>query len=417
MCLPVCPTYALTNDEQSSPRGRIRLLRELHAGNLTLGDTLVDEMYFCLDCQACQTACPAGVQYGELVEDARAIIAERKLDPIILRVVRSLLLRRILGSRKWTKFFARLLRLYQRSGFSEAVETSGLLNIFPPSVAEKHKMLPRISEKFFDEEAPSFIPHRGEFRGNVALLSGCMMNVAFAGIHDDTVEVLRHNGFGVAVPSDQACCGSLLAHYGGIADARAMARKTIDAFAGLDADAIVVDSAGCAAFMKEYGRTLADDTAYAEKAVRCSTKTKEITEFLAGMGFARPEGALDEKVTYHDACHLVHTQKISQQPRELLRSVSGDAFVELPEASWCCGSAGIYNVVRYEDSMKFLGRKMEHLRSTGADIVATANPGCHLQLQYGVKREGMAMEVAHPVSVLRRAYDAAASRKQSEAAR
>lgn len=404
MCLPVCPTYAVTNAEQSSPRGRIRLMREMFAGNLDLSDELVDEMYFCLDCQACQTACPAGVQYGELVEETRSIISARKKDPYAVRWLRTLFLKGILASGWRTKLFARVMRLYQRSGLRDAIETSGILKIFPSAVGGQHAMLPSISTSFFNETTPEFAPCRGTLRGNVAFLTGCLMNVSFSEIHADAVEVLRHNGFNVHIPKGQVCCGSLLAHYGGEADAKLLARATIDTFERLDVDAIIVDSAGCAAYMKEYGRVFADDALYSGKADRISKKTRDMTEFLDEVGFTPPLKELRKRITYHDACHLVHTQKISRQPRAIIQSIPGVTFVELPESTWCCGSAGVYNIVRHEDSMKFLERKMENLRSTGAEIVVTGNPGCHLQLNYGIKKFGLKMEVMHPASLLRMAY-------------
>ena len=379
-------------------------MREMYAGNLDLSETFVDEMYFCLDCQACQTACPAGVKYGELVEETRSIIAEHKRDPASVRWMRSVVLKGILGSSSRTKFFARILRVVQKSGLLEALEISGMMSLLPQALAGKLAMLPKISASFFDESVPDVIPAIGPSKGNVAFLPGCMMNVSFSGVHDDAVEVLRRNGYNVLLPKGHACCGSLLAHFGGGEDAKVLARQTIDAFERLNAEAIVIDSAGCAAYIKEYGRVLKDDAQYATRAERISEKTKDITEFLSEVGFTPPENECRATVTYHEACHLVHTQKVSRQPRDLIRSIPGVNFVELPESTWCCGSAGVYNVVRYEDSMKFLERKIANLRSTGAEIVATGNPGCHMQLQYGLKRSNVKMDVLHPVTLLRRAY-------------
>jgi glycolate oxidase iron-sulfur subunit len=378
-------------------------MREMYAGKLDLSETFVDEMYFCLDCQACETACPAGVKYGELVEETRGIIASQKLDPPSVRWIRSLVLKGVLGSAKRTQFFARILRSIQRIGLLEALEKSGLMSLLPPSLAAKLAMLPEISESFFDESGSGLFPATGPRRGSVAFLSGCMMNVAFSGVHRDAVEVLKNGGYDVHLPKGHACCGSLLAHYGGGEDAKSLARQTIDAFERLESDAIVVDSAGCAAYMKEYGRILQDDATYSARAARISQKTREFSEFVQGAHINPPTGDFNKSVTYHEACHLVHTQKVSRQPREIIQSIPGIKFVELPEASWCCGSAGVYNVVRYDDSMKFLERKIDNLRSTGAQIVVTGNPGCHIQLQYGLKKWGVPMEVMHPATLLRKA--------------
>jgi glycolate oxidase iron-sulfur subunit len=415
MCLPVCPTYELTHQEQSSPRGRIRLMRSLHEGTLDLSPTFVDEMHFCLDCQACQTACPAGVQYGTLVEDARRVIAEHGKEPLTLRIIKSVLLRGILSSKARTKFVASLLRFYRKSGVQQAIDDSHILTLISEKLQAKHALLPAIEDEWFDGKADQVIPTTAAKRGRVAFLSGCIMNIAFPGIHRDVVSVLTTNGFEVIIPKNQVCCGSLHAHYGDTTDARSLARKNIDAFVALDVDAIIVDAAGCGAFLKEYHHLLADDKEYAAKAESIARKTKDITEFLAEVGFELPEpceglkpsqGFCATRVTYHEACHLVHTQKISQQPRQIIESIPGVQLVELPEATWCCGSAGIYNVVRYDDAMKLLERKMNHLASTKADIVLTANPGCHLQLQYGIKKFGLKMKVMHPVSLLRRAMGA-----------
>ena len=423
MCLPVCPTYALTNQEQSSPRGRIRLIRSVHEGKLDLSKEFVDEMYFCLDCQACQTACPAGVQYGVLVEDARRLIAERKRDPISLRIVKSIFLRGILASKFRTKLAAKVLRWYQQSGLQEAVDRSSILSIFSERLHDKHAMLPKVGKKFFDDEVAEVISPSEKPRGRVVFLTGCIMNVVFPEVHRDSVDVLVQNGFEVVIPRLQVCCGSLHGHNGDIVTAKRLARENIDvvvhneffAKGGLGyasgVDALIVDSAGCGAFLKEYGKILADDPVYASKAEAVSKKTKDITEFLVEVGFKKPEPCKGSKplqglrVTYHEACHLVHTQKISQQPRQIIQSIPGIEFVELPEATWCCGSAGIYNVVRFDDSMKLLERKMNNLASTKADIVLTANPGCHLQLQYGIRKFGLRMEVMHPVSLLNRTYE------------
>ena len=405
MCLPVCPTYNLTFREESSPRGRIRLIRSVHDGTIGLTDEFVDEMNFCLDCQACQTACPAGVQYGSLVEDARHQMYEKKREPFRIRLLKFLFLQGIIVSKSRTKLFGRLMRVYEASGLRDAVERSNILKLFSPNIHAKHQLLPHASKYFFDEDIPELLPSTATKRGTVGFLSGCIMNISFSDIHRDAIEVLRANGFDVIIPKQQVCCGSLHGHNGDISTAKELAQKNIDAFEKFQFDAFVIDSAGCGAFIKEYAALLADDPSYALQATELSKKTEDITEFLIRVGRTTPQKALHLKVTYHEACHLVHTQKISQQPRELIKSIPGIEFVELPEATWCCGSAGMYNVVRFEDSMKFLERKTTNLATTTADIVVTGNPGCHIQLQHGIKQRGLHMEVVHPVTLLRRAYE------------
>jgi glycolate oxidase iron-sulfur subunit len=417
MCLQSCPTYALTGLEISSPRGRIRLMKSVAEDKLPITEKFVDEMYFCLDCQACETVCPAGVRYGTLVENARHIVAQAEKDPPRLKFVK-MFLNTVLVSKRRLRVFAKLMRLYERSGLREAVERSGILSVFSPNAEVRHALLPTLHEEPFDENVDAIrTPARGAPIGRVGFLTGCIMNHALPEVHRDAVEVLRACGFEVVIPQMQECCGSLHGHNGEVETARILARKNLDVFERHDFDYFVVDSAGCGAFLKEYGTLFADDARYAEKAKEFSAKVNDITEFLtevypekelfwAGLP---PLQSLKQKVTYHEACHLVHTQKISTQPRKLIQSIPGIEFVELPEATWCCGSAGIYNVVRFEDSMRLLERKMQNLASTGAEIVVTANPGCHLQLQYGIKAKGLKMEVVHPVQLVKRALEITSS--------
>ncbi len=404
LCLPVCPTYNITLQEQSSPRGRIRIIKEVFEQKIEVSQHFVDEMYFCLDCQACQTICPAGVHYGSLVEQARNIISEQKKEPAHLRFTKTLVLF-LLRSPWKTKLWAVFLRLYQQLGIQEAVQQSGILTLFSEKIHQQQFLMPQISETFFNSDEREIYKAEGTVRGRVAFLSGCIMNVAFAEIHRDAIAVLTKNGYDVIVPKLQQCCGSLHSHNGESETAKTLARANIDAFMQYEFDALIIDSAGCGAFMKEYGQVLADDPAYAERATKLSQKTKDITEFLAGIELIPPTRSINKRVTYHEACHLVHTQKISREPRAIINTIPGIQFVELPEATWCCGSAGIYNVLRYDDSMQMLERKTNNIATTQADIVVTANPGCHLQIQYGIKKQGLPMEVIHPVTLLRRSYE------------
>lgn len=404
MCLPVCPTYALTLDEKSSPRGRIRLMKSVEEGVLKITPDFVNEMYFCLDCQACQTICPAGVQYGVLVENSRNLISQNGKEHFWEKFFRQKILN-VLASKSKLKRIANLLYLYQVSGLYEAVENSNILSLLSESLQQKHALLPKISEQFYSESVAEILSPNGQTKGRVAFLSGCIMDIAFTSVHHDVVSVLLINGFEVVIPKQQQCCGSLHAHNGDEATAKILARKNIDVFEQYEYDVLVLDSAGCGAFMKEYGRLLADDPIYASRAAKFSSKVTDITEFFDNVGFVSPENELNKRVTYHEACHLVHVQKIIQQPRNILQSIPGIELIELPESTWCCGSAGVYNILRYDDSMKILERKMKNLESTKADIVITANPGCHLQLQYGIKKSGLKMEVLHPISLLHRAYN------------
>jgi len=404
LCLPTCPTYNLNYREESSPRGRLQLIHSVQNNNLKLSDIFVDEMNFCLDCQACETACPAGVRYGELLEEARNQIAEEHREPFGLRFLKKIFLKDILPSSSRTKLAAKLLRLYQKSGLEAAVDQSEILRLFSERLHGMHQLLPTINDQFFDEEVAEVLSPDEEIRGRVGFLSGCIMNVAFVNLHHDVIAVLLANGYEVVIPKAQVCCGSLHAHNGEIEMAKKLAKINIDVFSRFRFDALVVDSAGCSAFMKEYGKVLQNDLEYSERAKSFSLKVKDITEFLIEVGLKKKSNPVRKKVTYHDACHLVHTQKISQQPRRLIETIPGIELIELPEATWCCGSAGIYNVVRHADSMKILERKMTNIQKTGADIVMASNPGCHFQLQYGIKKAALKMEVMHPISLLAKSY-------------
>lgn len=380
-------------------------MRSVLDGSLEAGAEYIHEMHFCLDCQACETACPAGVRYGTLVEDARTRISDAHHDPRGILFVKRVLLKWVLSSRRRTALAASFLRMYERCGLREAVDESGILGLFSDRLRQKHAMLPHVVGEPFNASIGEFVRASGVRRGTVALLSGCIMNVAFADVHRDTVAVLTRNGFDVIIPAHQGCCGSLHGHNGEREEARMLARKSIDLFGLYDFDSIIVNSAGCGAFLKEYHHLLVDDPVYANLAQQFSSKTRDVTEFLADVGLTEVPGKLNVCVTYHEACHLVHTQKISTQPRSLIAAIPGVEFVELPEATWCCGSAGIYNVTHFDDSIQILDRKMTNLESTKADIVVTTNPGCHLQLQHGIRQRGLQIEVLHPVTLLRKAYE------------
>jgi glycolate oxidase iron-sulfur subunit len=404
LCLPTCPTYNLTGRERSSPRGRIRLIKAVAEGDLELTDGFIEEMNFCLDCQACETACPAGVKYGSLVEAARNQIAVQGKDSFTATIVKKIFLKNVLSNKAQLKFVAKLLRFYQQSGLERLVTGSGLLRLVSPKLAKLQQLSPRIDKQFFDETHPEIIYPEGKIRYRVGFLSGCIMNVAFSQINDDTVQVLLHNDCQIIIPKDQGCCGSMQAHNGDFETARALARKNIDIFMRHDFDYLVINSAGCGALMKEYGHYLKDDPAYAERAEAFSKKVLDLTEFLAMIDWKIPDQPFEHRVAYHDACHLAHAQKVTVQPRTLLGQIPGVTPVELPESSWCCGSAGTYNMTHYDDSMKILQRKMENVRASRAEYVVASNPGCLAQMEYGGGLYGVDVKIIHFATLLRKAY-------------
>lgn len=399
MCLQACPTYNMTYDELSSPRGRIRLIKYVADGKLELTEKFAFEMNFCLDCQACETACPAGVKYGSLVEAARVHVEHSEYTPPISRLIKKIAFRKILPNFRVLKFLSRLLRFYQKSfvkNFSEK-----LLRLISQKLYEINRLSPKISDYFSDEIFPEIVNAVGEKKFTVLFPVGCLMNVMFAEENKDTIELLTKLGCEVIIPKNQTCCGSLPAHNGDLEQARKLAKNTIDLFSRYNFDFIISNSAGCGAFMKEYGHILENDEEYSEKAKSFSNKVKDITEFLYhNFDFTKFKAVEKIDVTYHEACHLVHTQKITNEPKLILQQIKNVNLIPLNEATWCCGSAGIYNIVNYEPSMKILERKMNNIRNTNAKIVLTGNPGCLGQIRYGTEKFNVDVEVIHPVTLL-----------------
>lgn len=408
MCLPSCPTYALTGRERSSPRGRIRLIRAVADGALPLDGDFRDEMYFCLNCRACETACPAGVQYGQLVEAARIEIESREASSGKKPALKQVLLQRVFARPERLRRLARLLRLYQRSGVERAVNALRLPRLLSKKLMALAPMAPRISPQFTFDLLPEVVPAVGERKYRVALLVGCVQDLAFANVNADTAFVLARNGCEVHVPRGQACCGSLHAHTGDLDTAVALLRRNLAVFDRDEFDAVIVNAAGCGSFWREleHFRTHTTSFTEVERAAlgRLAQKTRDVNAFLAEVELEAPRAALNLTVTYHDACHLAHAQKVRQAPRILLQSIPGLRFVELAESDWCCGSAGVYNITHTATALELLQRKVEHIAATGAEVVACANPGCSIQLAYGLRRQGLDVRVEHPISLLRQAY-------------
>jgi glycolate oxidase iron-sulfur subunit len=387
LCLPHCPTYQETGRESSSPRGRIVLMRGVAEGRLELTGEVVDEAYYCLACRACESACPAGVRYGHLVESLRAEIDQRRARPRRTRLARRLLLRHGVGSPAALRLGFGLLRLYQRSGLQRLVRRAGLLRLLG-GAGEAEAMLPPLPDRF---RSPIFAPAEGVRRGRVALFTGCVMPELFASVHRATVDVLRHNGFEVEIPRGQVCCGALHRHDGDPDAADRLHERNRRAFRLDMVDAVIVNSAGCGAALKDFGDAL-------------STRTRDVCEFLWEVGLREPARSLPLRVAYDDPCHLLHGQRIEQAPRELLRRIPELELRDLPGTRDCCGAAGIYNLTHPETSRALLDRKLDALRVAAPDAVATGNPGCMLQLAGGVREAGLDVDVVHPVELLARAY-------------
>jgi glycolate oxidase iron-sulfur subunit len=399
-CLPKCPTYRLTDNEAASPRGRIDLMQAVARGELAAGDIFA-ELDFCLGCRACESACPAGVEFGKLLEVGRAEARSGSQRSWLQGVG----LRLLLPSPVRLRLLASLLRLYQASGWQRALRASGLLPRLAPSLAAMEAMLPRMPTAAERRAVPAETPPHGEEQGRVALLTGCIMPELLPQVHRATVRVLAANGYRVFAPPAQRCCGALHAHAGELELARQLARQTIAVLEETGAEWIVVNSAGCGAMLKEYGHLLANDPACAAPARAFSGRVRDVSEILATAPLRGPLKPVPLRVAYDDPCHLLHGQKIREQPRLVLRQIPGLHLLEVPESDWCCGSAGIYNLVHTDMARQLLDRKMAHLASVQPQAIVTGNPGCILQLRQGVAQHRLAAEVLHPVEVLARAYE------------
>jgi glycolate oxidase iron-sulfur subunit len=407
MCLPSCPTYDATKNEKHSPRGRIALMRAIADERLELTHAFGEEMSYCLGCLACETACPAGVNYAQLFEVARADVEKSGVMANPVRSsLRMVLLRILFTHPHLLRLVGRILWLYQASGGQCLFRRLGLSRLLPLPLRELESISPTVLPKFSHQLiAPVELP-KDPPRYRVGLLTGCVQDLFFADINRDTVDVLLANGCEVVTPPVQPCCGSIHGHNGEHAVAQAMARRMIDLFDPFAFDAIITNAAGCGSHLKHYGRLLADDGAYLVRARQWDRKLKDINEWLMEIGFRvpRPASAETTKVTYHEACHLCHGQKITRQPREILRVIPGLQLTELPESNWCCGSAGVYNITQPETATALQERKVAKIASTGAAVVATCNPGCHLQLVNGLRKAGSAVRVTQPVTLLAVAY-------------
>jgi glycolate oxidase iron-sulfur subunit len=401
LCLDQCPTYRALGTEMDSPRGRIYQIVQVDEGRLALSDSFVTHIDRCLGCLNCQTACPSGVAYGSLLEQARAQIAENYKRPWLATKLRKHFYGDILTSFESLARHARFIRFYQRSGLQSLARAAGILKLL--RMKELDALSPRIESEFSFEDLGRVFPAEGERRGRVALLIGCVASVAFAELNRATIRVLTKNGIEVHIPASQACCGALQLHAGLLDLARQQARRNIDAILSAEFDAIVTNAAGCGSTMKEYAALLNDDSAYSERAETFTAKVWDISEYLAEVGLLEPKRVLHARVTYQDSCHLAHAQGVRNAPRQLLRHV-GAELVESPRADSCCGSAGVYNVVQNEISMKVLDEKMGCVASVKPEIIATANVGCMLQFRAGIERSKITARVAHVVELLDEAY-------------
>ncbi len=402
LCLNACPTYRVLGVEMDSPRGRIYQMAQVAAG-APIGPSYIEHIELCLACRGCESACPSGVQYGRLVEAARAEIESATVRPRRERWMRGFVFGHLLRSPALMTVAGTLLYLYQGSGLQKLVRALGFLKVLG-KLGDVEQLTPPAEPPFFFNKIGKTFPAEGPRRYRVALMAGCIANVCFARLNEATVRVLQKNGCEVVVPDGQGCCGALHVHAGLRDEARQLARRNIDALAEGGHDAILTNAAGCGSTLKEYGELLEGDPEYAARASEFARRMQDVTEFLASIELNRGMKPLPLTVTYQDSCHLAHGQRIRTAPRKLLAAVPGLIFREMPLSDVCCGSAGIYNVVQNTMSMEILEGKMENVNRTGADVIATANPGCILQLRAGVSMHGQGQRVVHVLELLDEAY-------------
>jgi glycolate oxidase iron-sulfur subunit len=446
-CLPTCPTYAVLGVEMDSPRGRIYQMQAVAEGRMEISPEFVDHMYCCLGCRACETACPSGVQFGKLIEAAREQIQlevvhtstinghwqaknelpepqgtldfplhEReekspRLENTTERFLRRFFFDFMLPSRLVTSLVFAGLKIYQRSGLQTLAHRTGLLDAvnslptpFQGKLKTPEELMPAASGDLIPALLPEITPALGRRRYRVGFISGCIMDQVYRNINEATIRVLTANDCEVITPPNQQCCGALHVHAGEAERGRQLARHNIEVFEPYNCDAIIINSAGCGSNLKEYGHLLRDDPAYATRANAFSAKVKDVTEFLMSIDLNRGMGEVPHTITYHHACHLFHGQKIKQQPVQLLKAIPGLTIVDLKEADWCCGSAGIYNITNQEMASQLLERKINNIVATGANVIATANPGCMMQIALGARERGIELDVVHPIQLLDEAY-------------
>ena len=400
-CLPTCPTFAVLGVEMDSPRGRIRLMKTVWEHRLGADSSgLDDHISKCLDCRACETACPSGVEYGKLVEGARSQIVAARPRPPLERLIRVAAFDWLLPHRRALGAFALFSMAAKRVGMGALLRATRLG--VARRMADLLDLLPDRSTAATRAGSAAI----GQRRSRVAMLQGCVMGSVFGDTNAATARVLARNGVEVVPTLDQTCCGALHAHAGERERARALARRNIAAFERSGVDAVIVNAAGCGAAMKEYGWLLKDDPEWSGRAAALAAKVKDATEFLGDLGLVEPPGTLRGRVTWDDPCHLLHGQKIREQPRALLAAIPGLEIVPLAEADWCCGSAGTYNVTQPDLARSILERKVANILRTGADTVVTANPGCLMQIQSGLRQAGSRVRVVHLLDLLDEAYRA-----------
>ena len=401
-CLTTCPSYRVIGKENDSPRGRIYLMDAINQGEVPLTDAAASHFESCLGCLACTTACPSGVQYDRLIDSVRSQVNRNHQRPLPARLLRQLIFS-LFPYPDRIRLLLSPLALYQWLGLSNLVRSTGLLDRWAPQLAAMESILPQVTPQCFQDNLPETVAAQGKKRYRVGMILGCVQRVFFSNVNEATARVLSANGCEVIIPKSQGCCSALPAHQGETNQAQALARQMIDSFADTAVDYIIINAAGCGHTLKDYGHILQNDPDYCDKAVAFSNKMRDVQEFLAEVGLTAKLSALTDtplKLVYQDACHLRHGQGITQPPRQLLRQIPGVTITEPMDAELCCGSAGVYNMLQPEVANELGQMKVNNLVNTGATLIASSNPGCALQIQKHLARQGHTLPLMHPIELL-----------------
>jgi glycolate oxidase iron-sulfur subunit len=399
LCLAVCPTYREHLTETASPRGRVALARKGLEGDLELNPNLYEQMYACFDCMACDTICPVGIKPAELVLNMRRLQEQRRparwkqtlFSGVVAKPGR-------LEAATWP------LRVYEKLGIRRLVYALGFRKLLPSRLRDLEAMLPHLPQRPLRQVLPERIEANGENRYQVGFFLGCAQSLMFSEESAASVRVMARNGCTVITPRDTVCCGMPALGYGRLDLVQDQARHNIELFEKTGVEIIVTDCATCGSTLKDYGRLLESDPAWAVRAAAFSAQVRDVSEFLLSIPLEKPQGRIEGRVTYHDPCHLRRAQGVWKEPRALLQMIDGLEYVELGEADWCCGSAGSQLITHYETSLKVLQRKTENVAASSAEYLASGCPGCQMQLNVGVRRAGLDVQVVHPVTLLDQAY-------------
>jgi len=394
-CLPHCPTYLNWGEEMDSPRGRIDLMRGLRTGEIPMTPTVAAHFDRCLGCMACVTACPSGVRYDVLIEETRAYV-ERKYRRGFWDRLHRWMIFQVFPYPRRLRAMAAFLLVYVWTGMRWLVRHSGVLKLFPPRMRQLEELQPPVTLRSVFSRLPERVPAAGERRMRVALVAGCVQRIFNPGVNEATIRVLAAEGCEVIVPPGQGCCGALSMHAGREEESLRFARDLIERFSREPVDAVVINAAGCGSHLKDYARLFPDDL----RAREFAAKVRDVNELLAPLEPRAARRPLQVRVAMHDACHLVHAQRIKAQPRKLLGAIPGLTMVEVPDSEQCCGSAGIYNLVQPQSAEQIGQRKVDNVLSTRAELLASANPGCTLQIQKILRERGKRLPAAHPIEIL-----------------